>query len=123
MRRVIAALALGLCLLGCAPSVPLRIDNAASAEDCCLLSFMVIDVVADPTFGTVNKADGAPLTWPPGYTGRWAGSEVEVLDPAGKVVLTTGGRYWLSPLYPPWDRFVVGEVRLCPDCELGGGPL
>jgi len=121
--RIIAALALGLLLLGCGRSAPLRVDKEASAQNCCLLSYVVIDVVADPTFGTVNKAGGEPLTWPSGFTGRWAGSEVEVVDTAGRVVLTTGGRYWLSPLYPPWDRFVVGEVRPCADCDLGGGPL
>jgi hypothetical protein len=116
-------------LLGCGSqlpgqSVPLRIDEASSGENCCLLSYTVMDVVADPNFGTVSKGGGGPeLTWPRGYTARWAGSEVEVLDPVGTVVLTTGRRYWLSPLSGPFDKFVVGMVRLCPDCELGGGPL
>lgn len=50
------------------------------------------------------------------------GSEVEVRDPTGKVVLTTGGRYWTSPTEytPDW---VVGQVKPCRDCALGGGPL
>jgi hypothetical protein len=83
-----------------------------------------MDVVADPTFGTVSKDGGGPeLTWPRGYTARWAGSEVEVLDLEGNVVLTTGKRYWLSPLWPPHNKFVVGEIRECAGCELSGGPL
>jgi hypothetical protein len=120
-------------LLGCSPSVPqpsvhqpsvpLRVDATVSDESCCLLSYAVLDVVADPKFGTVDKATGAPLTWPRGYTARQAGSEVEVLNSTGKVVLTTGARYWLSPVGPPYDRFIIGEVKPCPDCELGGGPL
>jgi hypothetical protein len=85
-----------------------------------------MDVVADPTFGAVNgRKDGLgpQLTWPRGYTARWAGSEVEVLDPGGKVVLTTGRRYWLSPTSGSYSTFVVGEIRPCPFCELNGGPL
>jgi hypothetical protein len=68
----------------------------------------------------VVKGTDEPLRWPAGYTAWRAGSEVEVRDPDGKVVLTTGGRYWISPTQPD---YVVGEVRPCPDRELGGGPL
>ena len=95
-----------------------------SDDLCCLLTFVVMDVEADPTFGTLNKSTDEPLTWPRGYTGRWAGSQVEVLDTTGKVVLTTGGRYWLSPLHDgSFRKFVIGMVKPCPACELGGGPL
>jgi hypothetical protein len=115
---------LALVLLGCGlfvDRVPLHTADSASGA-CCILMYWVVDVVADPTFGTIDKATGQPLTWPARYTARRAGSEVEVLDPAGRVVLTTGGRYWMSPseYLPEW---VIGEVRPCPDCELGSGPL
>jgi hypothetical protein len=33
------------------------------------------------------------------YGGPWAGIEVEVLDPAGNVVLTTGQRATVSVVY------------------------
>jgi hypothetical protein len=101
VRRVITTLALALCLGGCG-SVPkggpvaLRIDEEADPEQCCVLSHSVLDIVAGPTFGTVGKAHGEPLTWPRGDTARWAGFEVEVSDHTGKVVLTTPGRYWIT---------------------------
>jgi hypothetical protein len=120
MRRIITGLALALLLLSCGspnPQVPLTtVEN----QSCCFLSYSVLDVKASSTFGTVVKGSGAPLRWPAGYTAWRAGSEVEVRDPNGKVVLTTGGRYWISWTMPDW---VVGEVRSCPDCALGGGPL
>jgi hypothetical protein len=65
----------------------------------CMLMYSIVDVAAHPTFGTVDKASGNPLTWPSGYTGPWAGIEVEVLDPAGNVVLTTGQRATVSVVY------------------------
>lgn len=92
----------------------------------CILLYRVVDVIADPAFGTVIKASGAPLRWPSGYTGWRDGSEVAVLDPTGRVVLTTGGRYEIGPVFsgnysPPFHEWVVGCVDPCPDCELGSG--
>jgi len=130
MRRVLTALALALSLLGCATTsddVPLLTNEMERGGGCWLLH-VVVDVFANTTFGTaVGSAGGAPLTWPRGYTARRAGTEVEVLDRDGKVVLKTGGRYWMCPT-PSSDytkaisEWVIGEVKPCPDCELGGGP-
>jgi hypothetical protein len=129
-HRLAFALALALLLPGCqiptgaAPSptgeqVPLI---TVETQPCCYLLYSVVDVVADPRFGTADKATGEPLRWPAGYSAWRVGTEVEVRDPVGKVVLTTGGRYWMSPTEYE-HGWVVGKVRPCPGCQLGGGPL
>lgn len=41
----------------------------------------------------VDDGRTLPVTWYPGYTGRLAGSEVEVLNAKGEVVARTGVRY------------------------------
>ena len=123
--RVAAVLALALCLVGCsqAESVPLTTVDTVVADGGCVLLYQVVDVVADPASGTpVIKGGGDPLLWPRGFHARRAGVEVEVLDPAGAVVLTTGGRYWMCPKQwePDW---VIGQVKPCSSCELGHGVL
>jgi hypothetical protein len=129
MRRVTAALALAMCLLGCdlrGARVPLVTVETEPGGGCWLLH-EIVDVVADPTSGTPTiKGSGTPA-WPRGYTAWRAGTEVEVLDSAGKVVLTTGSRYWMCPtpstdLSKGLSDWVIGGVRPCPDCELGGRP-
>jgi hypothetical protein len=129
MRRVTATLALALCLLGCrSPSdqVPLITDEAAAGGGCILL-YEVVDVVADPTSGTVVKGGGWPLRWPKGYTAWRVGSEVEVVDRSGIAVLRTGGRYRIGPALigsnfsPPINEWVVGCIDPCPECKLGNG--
>ena len=42
------------------------------------------------------RSNGLPAVWPLGFTGRPAGSEVEVLDAAGNVRATTRRRYWVA---------------------------
>ena len=118
MRRAAASLALALCLLGCGTKVlPWdRVDLLPDTADGYIVEpdgNMLIgcwlhveersdELIADSTSGTAIKyGDGTivPAKWPPGYTGRWVGSEVEVLDRAGNVVATTGRRYrfdWVS---------------------------
>jgi hypothetical protein len=118
-----------MCLLGCGPrgvQVPLATDETQTGDACWLLH-VVVDVVADPTSGTPTvEGSGAPR-WPRGYTAWRAGTEVEVRDSLGIVMLTTGSRYWMCPT-PRTDyskglsHWVIGGVRPCPDCELGGGP-
>jgi hypothetical protein len=130
MRRVATALALALCLLGCSggEQVPL-ITVEPVPPGCCLLLYAVVDVVADPSTGTPTiKGNGLPLKWPMGYTAWRVGSEVQVLDGAGSVVLTTGSRYRIEPTYEldttqDQSTWVVGDVKPCADCELGGGTL
>lgn len=129
LRQIAATLALALFLLGCGSSkggqVPLVTVEGVAGGGCILL-YRVVDVIADPTFGTVIKDTGSHLRWPSGYTGWRVGSEVRVLDPTGRVVLTTGGRYEILPVFsgnysPPSYEWVVGCAHPCPDCELRSG--
>jgi len=58
-------------------------------------------LVVDEKYGTAIDSPQAgvapmPVMWPLGFTGRRAGSEVEVLDPTGDVVATTGRNYRLD---------------------------
>ena len=84
-------------------------------------------MIADPTSGTpVVKGSNASLQWPRGYTAHRAGTEVQVLDESGRLVLTTGGRYELAPTpttdyTEPLSKWVIGCVTPCPDCQLGPG--
>ncbi len=120
MRRITATLALALCVLGCGPTgeqVPL---TTLEGQTCCLLSYEVVDLVAHPTHGVVSKGSDQPYRWQAGYTAWRVGSEVEVRDASGWVVLRTPGRFRIVPTWPDW---AVGEIAPCPSCELGGGPL
>ena len=117
-RRVAAGLALAACLLGCgADGDPVRIITTEDRPDLCGLTYTVVDVVVDPLFGTGIK-DGGPLAWPSGFIARRAGSEVEVMNPSGEVVLKTGGRYRISSTSYEGGGATCG-VSPCPDCELG----
>jgi hypothetical protein len=127
MRRVLAAVLVSVGLTGCgilSSPIPLNTkDDAFGWRGGCILMHQVVDVVADPATGTpVDKASGEPFAWPTGMTARQAafGSEVEVLDPQGSVVTTTGGRYWMCPS-EYLDGWVIGDVKPCPDCTLGPG--
>jgi len=129
MRRIAATLALSLCLLGCGLTKGERVPLITSESDAgggCWLLHEVVDVVADPTSGTPTIKGGASLKWPKGYTARRSGTEVEVLDAAGSVVLTTGGRYELCPTpgsdySKPLSEWVVGDATPCAGCTLGFG--
>ena len=121
MRRVAAALALALCLVGCRTfQVPLTTDETATSfGHSCILMHQVVDVIADPTSGTpVFKGGTEPMRWPKGFTAWRAGIETEVLDATGTVVLTTGARYSICPS-EYLSGWVIGMVEPCPDCPLG----
>ena len=124
--RAIATTALALCMLGCGSSatrgeqVPLPIDATATAfGKGCILMHVVVDVVADPETGTpiLENGDG-PFRWPKGFTAWRSGTEVEVLDGDGRVVLRTGARYSICPS-AYLTGWVIGMVTPCPDCKLG----
>lgn len=55
-------------------------------------------LVVDPTYGTAIAFDGQPplsrpIAWPPGFSGRHVGGEIEVVAPDGRVAAATGKRY------------------------------
>jgi hypothetical protein len=118
MPRVAIALALGLLLLGVLAGAPVRLEtiNGPVTENRGCFTFPYLgELIVDKKHGTGLKDDeGAitPVLWPPGFTGRWVGSEIEVLDPAGSVVATTGRRYYISPMYevPRRPELVAGCV-------------
>jgi hypothetical protein len=104
MRRVATTLALALILAGCDSEVPpadrVELAIAQDMEQGCYLNWAVYDLVADPTHGVaVRYGNGStqPVYWHMGYTGRRVGSEVEVRDPSGNVVATTGRNYKIWP--------------------------
>ena len=67
-------------------------------------------LVVDPKYGTAiidedaaavthRAPRPAPVMWRPGFTGRRSGSEVQVIDPEGRVVAVTGHKYRLEGAY------------------------
>ena len=129
-RRIATSLALALSMPGCASTtgerVPLITDEAQAGGACWLLH-QTVDVIADPSSGTpVVKGSNASLRWPRGSTAHRVGTEVEVLDESGRLVLTTGGRYELCPTpnteyWKGISDWVIGGARHCEKCDLGPG--
>ncbi len=83
-----------------APEVPLLTGGGLNGHDGvgCYTWQVDGDLVVDPIHGTAVIGNGArtPVRWPLGYTARRAGSEVEVLDETGAVVVRTGTRVHLG---------------------------
>ena len=106
----IAAGAVSVLLLGCAPSIlsggilagAPRGSFGPNGVIGCFTSAADGLLVVDPAYGTaIIQANGPDsvrsiVAWLPGFTARKLGPEVEVLDPEGKVVATTGRRYRLD---------------------------
>jgi hypothetical protein len=83
----------------------------------CYTNFAVGHLVVDAEFGTALIEDGreaVPVMWPPGTTGRQAGSEVEVVNKKGAVIARTGNRYQIegagSARYPLPGWLACGYV-------------
>ena len=119
MRQIAATLVLAMVLLGCAVAggtVELdTIKGPVSDRRGCFTFSYTGELIVDKTRGIALMDDEGgitPLMWPPGFTARWIGSEVEVLDPAQTVVATTGQRYYISPMYevPRRPGLVAGCV-------------
>jgi hypothetical protein len=122
MKRAAATLTLALLVLGCGllpdSSVQLLTYIPQGGEGCYLNEVNGL-LVVDANYGTALIENGArpgaspnPLrvAWPTGYTAQRVGSEVEVLDPHGNVVMTTGQRVTLIGGYggvggvPAWEE-------------------
>ena len=102
----IIVVAVALCLVGCGwllfKGDPVSILTSPRPE--CFAADAAGRLVVDPTYGTAIVGDGYQnmliggdepviVAWPPGFTARRSGSEVQVLDPQGNVVGTTGRSY------------------------------
>ena len=99
--RAITALALAMCLAGCdsEDSSGGPVELLTGVDSCYAggAGGTVGPLIADPDYGT--RFNGKPAMWPLGYTGFRVGSEVAVVDAAGRVVATTGRRYYFSQAF------------------------
>jgi hypothetical protein len=109
-------------LVGCSTEGPsptlIRLLTASATEPyLCPASLIVGDLVVDQGAGTAIVANGERfrVRWPPRYVGRQVGGEVEVLDPSGKVIATTGRRLQLGGGAAP-----EGVWQTCEGLDLGG---
>jgi len=92
MRLLFLALML-VVLAGCGP-VSLLTDTQHDKTWCYTTGTTGV-LIVDSTYGTRLAGGSSPVMWPRGFTGRWLGSEIEVLDPTGNVVAITGKKYSL----------------------------
>ncbi len=104
MKRLVATIAIVLGLIGCGPSGGSLLTGDPLGGNCYLATGSGL-LVVDPTYGTAiigsgGTVDGLTIVaWRPGYTARPNGSEVDVLDPQGRVVATTGRSYLIPGGY------------------------
>jgi hypothetical protein len=100
-------------------------DGPADGRDgaCSLGWWTGGELVVDPRGGTgviveggdfASVGDTMQVLWWPKFTGRRVGTEVEVRDPDGHVVATTGQRYRIEAAYPFDAGFVVCGGELTP---------
>ncbi len=100
MKRLVSTIAVVLGLVGCGPSGGSLLTGDPLGGSCYLATASG-RLVVDPSYGTAIIPEGhggmidrrTIVAWRPGYTPRRSGSEVEVLDPQGRVVATTGRSY------------------------------
>jgi hypothetical protein len=107
------AIAIAMAMAGCTPAAPVPLltgDGGPIAhlpKGSCYTNFASGPLHADPDYGTVvqdfsadtEPAPVVPVMWPIGYTARRSGTEIEVLDGAGRVVAKTGHRYQIEGGY------------------------
>ena len=125
MRRATTVVSLALCLIGCgavSPFPPEVFELAHSREPstaCSLGWWTEGQLVVDGNHGTSILVEGGDfgskgatlqVLWWPEFTGRRVGNEVEILDPDGKVVATTGRRYRIEAAFPMVED---GAVVVC----------
>jgi hypothetical protein len=95
---------LAFTLAACAPGAPVTLLTGApngdhrpgAGEVGCYLMGATGQLLPDASAGTAITWDldhkTHPISWPPGFTGRSSGDQVEVVDEAGSVVARTGTR-------------------------------
>ena len=116
MRRVVATLALALCLVGCRSEVPFTIAGDlywTGGEGCPSSTFLVGTLVIDHDRLVLQDDQGVmtSLVWRGSYAARMAGDAVEIVD-GWTVVAKSGGRYKLGGHWAPqWGGWsACGEV-------------
>jgi hypothetical protein len=116
LRRVVATLALTLCLLGCRSEVPFTIAGDlywTGGEGCPSSAYLVGTLVIDRDRLVLQDDRGVMtgLTWRGSYRARMAGDQVEIVD-GRTVVATSGHRYKLGGTWAPqWGGWwACGEV-------------
>ena len=91
-------------VVGCGTDPVPLLTGAPLAGGACFTNWAEGQLVADGNYGTAIVdydvgGTATPVAWRPGFTARRVASEVEVLDPAGHVVATTGRRYRIDGGY------------------------
>ena len=115
--RFVLALFVVLVAAGCSPQPagePFALVHSEEPKhrECSLGWTVTGRLVIDPNGGTAIVVEGfnydngtvgdtSPVWWWPNFTGRRVGNEVEIVDPAGFVVATTGQRYEIYLAFPP----------------------
>jgi hypothetical protein len=91
------------CTTGAAPPTPVPIyvhllTPPAGAAFSCPAGQVTAEFSGNADTGTAIVVDGKVMgvRWPPGYVGRWKEHEIEVLDPTGRIIATTGTRIQLG---------------------------
>lgn len=90
-------LALALCLLGCnalARPEPIEVRTSdTDTLDGCYLAGTAAELILDPNAGLAwrfGPDDIRPVIWPRGYTARRVGSEIQVVNRDGLVIVRSG---------------------------------
>lgn len=137
LATIVVALVLSLVGCGLLPSRgdPVQLVTGDPLHGGCFTAEVAGLLVVDPTYGTAIVANdhgsmvsltGVSMTvsWPPGFTGRRSGSEVEVLGPQGNVVAITGRSYQFSgglaagSGFPSWPKLPTQLIWACGDTQL-----
>jgi hypothetical protein len=136
MKRLAVTLAVALLVLGCGllPD-PVQLVTGDPLHGDCFTADVTGLLVVDPTYGTAIVADNhgsmvsltdvpVTLAWPPGFTARRSGSELEVLGPQGNVVAITGRSYQFSGGlastdrgFPNWPKLPTRVIWACGDVQ------
>jgi hypothetical protein len=114
MRRATPAVILLACVAACGAGEPVSLLTGGQSG--CYLANTTGMLIVDAQAGTAIVSEDmgrttAAVRWPPGFTGRTSGDQVEVLDTSGHVVARTGQRYELLGGYNEdgtWDACADG---------------
>ncbi len=107
-------------VVACGPIAPVKLLTYDGTG--CHVAPAAGQLVVDPKYGTAiwyefgNDPQSPrlwPVAWPPGFSGRDSGGEIEVVAPDGRVVAVTGRRYALTGGGVPVDGITGGAFWAC----------